>query len=129
MGHTPPLGTWLIALPARATSSVASLLPLAVGQFTLRWHEFPMGPMQGDVYAWNVLSLRPGTEYPFHGGVEQGQDAAADLLLGLLAMLPSWPRGFPLGSVLQVSDTERTPHAPVALQTFLVSVCYSSGSG
>lgn len=90
-----------VALPAR-TKDVTSLLPPAARQFV----SFPMGPQQGNVCAWSVLSLRAGPERPLHAGDEQGRDVAAELLLRLLAVPLRWPRGFPRGPALQVSDVE-----------------------
>jgi len=88
-----------------------------------------MGPIQGDIYAQSGLSLRTGCPSPLHAGDEQGHSAAADLVLGLLAILVSWPWGFLPGLALQVSDAGWLLHAPVGLQIFLASVCYSYGGG
>lgn len=124
-GHALALGTWLVALPAR-NNELHPLLHLCCcwlwGSSRCIGMSCPMGPMQGDVYARSVLSLRAGPEHLLHAGDEQGHDVAADLLLGLLAVLSSWPWGFPPGPALQVSDVERPPHAPVALQIFF-GVC------
>lgn len=85
-----------------APRRVLARLRLSWAQVAARWGRvLTLGP-------W----LCPGC--PLRAGVEQVPQ-------------PGW--GFPPGPASQVSDAERPPHAPVALQTFLGSVCYSGGGG
>lgn len=93
VGRALALGTWLVALPARSNEPHPLSHPCCWrlwGGSRCVGTSCPMGPMQGDVYAWSVLSLRAGPEHPAHSWRGGGHDAAA----GLLAMLSSWPRAF-----------------------------------
>lgn len=114
-------GMWLVALPARSNELHRLLHPCCRwlwGSSDCIGTSCPMGPMQGDIYAWSVLPWELAVNIPSMVGMSRDT-----------TQQQTWPWGFPPGPALQVSDAQRPPHAPVALQIFLASVCYSNGSG
>lgn len=119
-GRALTLGTWLVALPARSNE----LYPLSHpcchqlwGSLCCSGTSCPMGPMQGDVYAQSVLSLRAGPEHPLHYRYARA-GSAFKLVTGLST-----------GPCVAGVRCEVATACPGSSSDFFVSVCYSNGSG